>query len=239
MMRLLLCFFVFSFYLFFIPPSLAYAGIIVSPLIIDFSKGRSERQDVHVTNLSDTINYVEIKPFIVENPGLKNEKKVEIKNPRKLGLIVSPFRLAIPPHETKLVRLALTRSFAEEEQVYAVRFSPKIGELIPSKTNVKPDHIIGGIKVLVAYEGRVIVRPRIPYPNASITRKGKVVTITNTGNTYIKLANGQQCKAKKCSAVKMRGLFPQQRQEIKVPYETPVTVKIVLFDKVIKTIRSN
>lgn len=163
---------------------LGLANIAIDKAIIEFLPSKSNREDIEVRNTSNEQIYVQVEVFEIVNPGLPNEEKIQSSDPKKMGLIVSPRKMAIPPKGVKLVRLFRYVPPGYQDRIYRVRVAPVVSDLLPTKT---------GVKVLVGYELLVMVRPENPNPNLQVTRQGKKLLVSNDGNTNVLMYHGKQC----------------------------------------------
>ena len=191
------------------------ANISVSPLIVNFTKADQHIQNIRVFNIGDDKAYVRIATSLVKAPGAKNSTNVDIKNPRELGILVSPKKMVIPVGQSRLVRILLTKPVDNDERIYQIKIFPTVGD-IHANSN--------GVKVLIGYGVRVVVRPNDPQPNILITRNGKQITAINKGNTNAILYDGKQCNAagNACKDLPSHRLFAGNIWEFTAPYSSPV-----------------
>jgi P pilus assembly chaperone PapD len=215
-------------FLLFLTASPSYAMIGVSPVIIDLDPqskniAASRTQDVRVYNHGGEIAYIKITPRIVDHPGTKHEKQIEVKNPQELGMLVSPRKLMIPPGQFKLVRFVFTKKPGKVDRIFRVDIQPVSGSLLLPKT--KKEEV--GIKLMVGYAVLVMQRPNNPMPKLSIKRDGRIVTVKNTGNTNVLLADGTQCEngSKKCVELETHRLYAGNTWTFKAPKALPVRFK--------------
>ena len=73
----------------------AMAQLSVDDAIVDFNDADQRRTDVQVRNTGEETLYVSVTPRLVENPGTPDERRVEIKNPRDLGLLTADRDLGV------------------------------------------------------------------------------------------------------------------------------------------------
>jgi len=169
-----------------VPLSAAPAEISLSQLVVDLQPGKHDRQDVEVANSGPDLAYVEVDPREIVGAGTAAEASRTDPDPEKLGILVSPTRLILQPGQRRLIRVASLPAASDRERVYRVTVKPVVGKLSAEQT---------GIKVLLAYDMLVLVRPTVPNPVVSATRAGNALTIRNDGNVSVELDDGQQCDA--------------------------------------------
>lgn len=197
-----------------------FAEIEVTPIVIDVMGNKINPQDIRVTNTGDDIAYVKVTPKLITNPGTDKERLLLIDDPSKLGLLVSPRIMQIPPHKFKLIRLVFTQKADSTDRLYRVDVQPTVGDLLlPKKTNEI------GIKILVGYGVVVVQRPTELKVSIQLTRKGKTLMVQNNGNTNVVLSNGKQCDSngKNCQELPPKRIYAHQTWEQTLPYETKVT----------------
>lgn len=200
-----------------------FAGIRVRPMEMDFLPGAPPRLDFRVTNTGERIDYVEVIPYLIENPGTKQKKETAIPNPKELGLLISPQKMAIAPKQTRFVRVVLTKPPGDVDRIYKLSVTPAVPRLLGS--GGKGDRNIA-LKIVVGYGALVTVRPKRMQPNIVLTRRGKEVTAVNKGNTNVVLTYGKQCEAKdKCKDVPKklsRRLYAGNTWKFTLPEARPV-----------------
>ncbi len=192
----------------------ALAGISVNKAVIEFLHGKSTREDIVVRNDGSEQAFVKVEVFEVVNPGTPKEKRVQHANPKEMGLIVSPAKMALPPGGTKMVRMVNFNSPLDKERIYRVKVVPVVSELFAEES---------GIKMLVGYELLVMVRPETPTPLIKAERKGKKLFATNTGNTNVLMFNGSQCRGENdCEELAAKRMYPGASWEFDLPMDGPV-----------------
>ena len=116
--------------------------------VVYFQPGDPDRQDVVVRNPDAETLYLDIEVFEVFRPGELDEERVRIRDPRNMDLLVTPNKLAIPAGGQQRLRFVHLGERIDQEKVFRVNVTPKIGELQARGS---------GIKVLVAFQVLVIV----------------------------------------------------------------------------------
>ncbi|MDV3258298.1 MAG: hypothetical protein LOX97_11095 [Sphingomonas sp.] len=194
-------------------PTPARAELIVSDLVVELGADLQPRRDVEVWNNSNERSYVEIAPVEVLDAGRPGERRVREPNPEKLGLLVSPNRMILEPHQRKLVRIASIADRLDRERVYRITIKPVVGE-------VSGDH--SGLKVLVGYDVLALLRPASPEPRISGTRDGRKLVVRNDGNASAELMNGRQCdSAGKCVDLPGKRLYAGASWTLELPGDGP------------------
>lgn len=171
-----------------IASSQALATMSLDRMIVYFKPDQLPRQDVVVTNPDKENLYLQTEVYKVVNPGTEKEERIRITDPNEIKLLATPGKAIIPPNGRKTVRLVSLETPKDKELVYRVTFRPVVGDLEAKKT---------AIKLLVAYQALVFVRPQNPeYKVASKVSNGKM-TFTNSGNINVVLRNGKYCASSK------------------------------------------
>ena len=162
----------------------AVASMSLDRVIVYFKPNELPRQDVVVTNPDSENLYLQTEVYHVINPGTEQEERIRVTDPDKIKLLATPGKAIIPPNSRKTVRLVSLETPQDKELVYRVTFRPVVGELEAQQT---------AIKLLVAYQALVFVRPQNPeYKVSATVSKGKM-TFTNSGNMNVVLRNGKYC----------------------------------------------
>ncbi len=201
-----------------IPTPNAQAAFILSSAIVDFNKN-SKQQDIELISQGQESDYIITQVYEVQNPGLANEKHVEIKNPEDAGILVTPDKTILPPGGRKNMRFVLLRDADDSEHIYRVIIKPVINDV---SSNSKM-----ALKVLIGYEALVIVRPLNPAPNLTGNRTGNKITFKNSGNTNVILQSGEQCvdpvEKKDCKPLPLTRIYPGQETSMELPFSTTAT----------------
>ena len=165
---------------------ISIANMQINRAIINFEPGKNKQQDVVVHNSGNDPLYVQVEPFIIQNPGTEQQTREAFTDPRKAGLLVTPNKLVIPAKGTKRVRFVNLKPVDENERIYRVVLKPVVGEVTGESS---------GIKVLIAYEVLLLVQPTNPEPNLITRREGNSLHFHNAGNVNVLLREGTQCPA--------------------------------------------
>ncbi|MGI2026933.1 fimbrial biogenesis chaperone [Endozoicomonas acroporae] len=167
-----------------IASSQVLATMSLDRMIVYFKPDQLPRQDVVVSNPDKENLYLQTEVYNVINPGTEQEERIRVTDPNDIKLLATPGKAIIPPNGRKTVRLVSLETPKDKELVYRVTFRPVVGDLEAKKT---------AIKLLVAYQALVFVRPQNPdYKVDGKLDNGKM-TFTNSGNINVVLRNGKYC----------------------------------------------
>lgn len=198
----------------------AQAEMRVIPLFVDFAHDDAYSKDVEVFNKGEHPIYVKVEVREVKNPGTEQEKRLPVQKLSDKALVAVPEKLTIPGNSKKNVRLTSLGTATSKDTVYRISYTPAYGQLKAKST---------GIKILVAYEGLVVIRPPKPVAHIEAERKGDTIVFRNTGNTNAILERGSQCDPQnkaKCESLTTRRLYAGNVWEYKLPFSGPVTYEV-------------
>lgn len=196
----------------------SYGDMRLDKIIVDFNDGKTRRTDIEVTNGGKTPIYVSVKPAEIVRPGRKDQKRREHRDPKKMGMLVSPTRLVLEPGQSKTVRLSLLERPRDRDRIYRVKVAPAAGRTVAMKT---------GLRVLVGYDVLVIARPDNAKPAITGERNGRRLTLRNTGNTNALLVSGKQCnKAGKCVDLPTARLYAGITWTVDLPLDAPAEYRL-------------
>lgn len=207
-----------------LPSAPARADLSVSQLIVDLKPGETRAADIEIHNDSDIRSFVSVDPREIIDAGQAKEKPFFSPDPEKLGLLVSPRRLVIEPHQRRRLRIAAIGSASIHERIYRVTVKPVTGEVTGSET---------GLKLLVGYDLLVLVRPFASSAQFEIKRTGSILIINNRGNESLELADGKQCESNggKCQSLPSKRLYAGASWQQSLPLSTPGEYRIRSADK--------
>jgi len=216
------------------------AGINVSPLVLRFNPADSY-QDLKVSNTGTTIQYVKIVPNLVVLR--KNRvKQIKIKDPKKMGLLITPSKLVLPPKQSKYVRVVLTKPAGKVERDYVIAVTPVTGRIIYPKIagkNAKKSQL--AMKVIIAYGVMTIVNPKVSHVHIVVKRNKRKITVKNSGNVGVVLRGAKQCShPRKCVLLKRvntKILYPTQRWSFTVPHPKPVSFQGTYLGRIAKRMK--
>ncbi len=200
----------------------AQAEMFVDRSIVIFEPGGQPRQDVEVSNTGDEVLYVQVDVLRVSKPGAPDEVREKVDNPQDLKLLATPSKLIIPPGSRKLVRIVNLQTSNDEERVYRINVTPIVPPLQEESSQ---------LRIVVAYQILTIVQPNDPETNLAVTRDGKVIRFSNSGNTNVLLSDGQQCQGEdNCQELPSRRLYSGNSWEHTLPFDAPVSYSVRTFD---------
>jgi fimbrial chaperone protein len=197
-----------------------FANLSASPIILTYQDGGKTRQDITLKNSGDRPQYLEITAYRIVTPGQFPEDLTTDPNPKKVGLLVAPRRIALKPGEQKLIRVIRLDNAINEDEAWRVHIKP---------AKVDIDAKTSGAMLQIGYKALVFARPENAQAKLVGRRKGTVLTVKNTGNSNAVLHEGEQCDAagKACKKITGKRLWPGQEWETTLPYDTEVTFKIL------------
>lgn len=209
----------------------SYASkISLGSVIVDFRDPKTKFIDVPVYNSNDDGKKAFVKATVYEvlNPGTEKEQKVEVEKNKKNSLIVSPQKMIIPYDGQKNIRFVSLYNNLKEDKIFRVKVEPIVGNF---ETKAKQ-----AVKLLIAYETLVMIRPENPEPKVEGTRVGNVLTFKNTGNTNILSRGGIQCPKgesdkEKCSEIPGFRLYSGNSKVITLPHDTQAEFTFDLLGK--------
>ncbi len=201
----------------------AQAEMVLSQVIVDLAPGASPHHDVEVSNSGSQRIYVVAEPSEIVSPGQAEEQRVQIADPQKLGLLVTPNRLILEPGERKLIRIAAISQQRDSEHIYRVAVKPVVGDVTASSS---------GLQIIVGYDVLVIVRPIAPRSEIASTREMNILTLRNNGNTNAELFDGRQCDAvgKNCVGLPPKRLYAGVSWEQPLPRDGAGTYTVKTGD---------
>ena len=194
------------------------ANLAVDRIIVDFTAGSSQQNDVQLANTSETETlFVNIEVLEVGAPGTPEESRVVTDDPSRIGLIATPNRVILPPGSRRLVRLVNLFPPEKEERIFRVNFTPVAGEFEAEGS---------AVRLMVGYQALVIVRPNSTTFDLIGERNGNILTLTNQGNTNVYLDTVRQCSDKdkdECMSITENRLYPGNVWEIELEDDHSVT----------------
>ncbi|WP_281647810.1 fimbria/pilus periplasmic chaperone [Parendozoicomonas sp. Alg238-R29] len=190
------------------------ATMSVNRMVVYFEAGQLPRQDIQITNPDNETLYLETEVFKVINPGATDETLKKITETDQIKLLATPQKAVIPANTYKSIRLISLETPPNLEQVYRVTFRPVLGDMKATRS---------AIKVLVAYQALVFIRPAKTRKEVTPAREKNTVVFKNTGNINVVLRNTHFCKRNEnrdCSPLKQSGrIYPGQAFHLTLPEE--------------------
>lgn len=194
-------------------PPISWANMALDKVIVDFDNKSPRRSDIEVTNSEKQAMYISVEASEILDAGLASEKRVKIKDPTELGLLVSPTRLVLEPGQTKTIRLSLLKHPSDSDRIYRVKIHPAVGRTVAIKS---------GLRIIVGYDVLVIARPQNGKVNVLAKRNGRELILENIGNTNVMLMNGRQCKEDgQCIELPPRRLYKGASWTQMLPLDQP------------------
>jgi P pilus assembly chaperone PapD len=186
----------------------AQANILVDRSIVEFVPGQSPQQDIRVSNRSDDQMYVQVEVLDVLQPGTEQEVREIVTDLADMTLLATPKQFVLPPQGERAVRLVALAEPAEVDQVYRVNVTPIMPPLADSQSSV--------VRVVVAYQLLVLVLPENPREDLVVTREANTLKFENRGNSYVLLADGQQCDGENCTNLPTNRLYAGNSWEVEL-----------------------
>lgn len=168
------------------------------------------REDVIVRNTGEHPLYLKLEVLEVTAPGTEEERREVVENPETIGLIASPTKLVIQPDRRRAIRLVNLRGHGEQERVYRVN-------VLPVAPPVDAEGI--GVRILIAYQLLVFVRPVESRVQLDAERTPEGVRLRNNGNVNVLLRDVQHCPdaAADCSELRGMRLYPGNQRLLEAP----------------------
>ena len=208
-------------------------AMYIDKAVVNFLPEKPARQDIKVINNENENLYVKIDVLEVINPGQPNEQRNLVRNPDKVDLLVTPSRMVIPPNGTKLLRLINLATDIQEEKVYRINITPIAAPNAEKAEGTK-------VNIIIAYQALVLISPLNPTYEVDAKREGKMLSVTNTGNSYVVVKGGEQCPAIKneeeCFAIPPKRVYSGVTYRVELPFGEPVTLNVQGVDGLEKTL---
>ncbi|TVS17018.1 MAG: hypothetical protein EA417_08470 [Gammaproteobacteria bacterium] len=196
--------------------SAAQADMSLDRSILIFDAQSTPRQDVEITNSGSENLYLETEILRVSQPGTEAETRERVLDPDAIDLLVTPARLIVPPGARRLLRVVNLGDPAKVDHIYRINVRPVVGSVEAETT---------AVKVIIAYQLLVILRPSDPQPELIWDRQGRNITFTNNGNTNVLLFNGVQCPPDGGDCVELNAaqrLYAGNSWTLELPYDGSV-----------------
>lgn len=201
--------------------SVANAGIYLDKIVVEFDPNGLPREDIVVFNDDTNDNaYIDITIHEVINPGLPNEERILVENPQDANLLVTPAKMVVAPGSKSQVRLVSLNQNSPVDQIFRVTFTPVLAPFADEGS---------AVRIVVAYQALVIVPPQNAEADLSYEKGDGVLTFTNSGNSYIKLENGQICGQllSSCEDLMATRLYAGNTWSVELPFDGQVTYRAV------------
>ncbi|MBT6583720.1 MAG: hypothetical protein HON77_05375 [Gammaproteobacteria bacterium] len=225
--------FAISLILLFVPT--VHAGVVLNRAIVIFDDSDQARQDVIVSNDSDSDRlFVSVTPFLVMNPGTEERELAPLSIDEDAGLLVTPNKLLIEPSGSAIVRMLNMAEPDTNEVYYRVNFTP-IQKPIEFERQegdeLEESQML--VTIALAYQALVIVPPLEPKALPRFTRTGKTVVFTNPGNSFYLLRDGVQCSPDDqddCVDLTSKRVYPGNEYVVELPFDGPAQYVARVFD---------
>ncbi|MDB2593014.1 hypothetical protein N9Y17_04880 [Gammaproteobacteria bacterium] len=160
-----------------------------------------------VKNHGDGVGYVKMDVHkIVMKDGQRT--RVVIKDPRKLGLLVTPGKMVLKPGQSRKVRMRRLIFNNPHDLVYEVNAVPVKP---PQKSNKKT---VMSVSITMVTFTRVVSRPAKLEPKLMVNRDQGEVNFDNQGNTTVLIRNLRQCHVEPCEKLYGFYLIPGMHRTI-------------------------
>lgn len=198
-------------------------------MIIEFD-GKKKYMDIPVSNINQdgAKAYVTNTLFEIKNPGTPQEERMEIKKGSKQSLIASPQKMIIPYRGKKSIRLVSLHGNIEKDKIYRLSIKPVTGKI---------DSDDALVRVLIAFDSLIIIRPKDPKPTYTVRREGKKLTVTNTGNTNFLITEGKQCPPndpEKCQTLVGARIYAGNNKTYEIPTDDKVELTFNILGRIEK-----
>lgn len=195
----------------------AAADISITPAVVVF-EARSDDNSIVVTNDGKDLAFVTARVRSVDAPGEKDEKLRFDPNPAAVGLLATPNRMVLEPGERRAIRLMAMHPAGEADRVWRVHIAPSIGKLKEGQS---------GVAFEIAYDALIIQRAANAKPAVRGTRSGKLLTLTNAGNSFAMITAMEQCRAGTCTKLPAKRLYAGRTWTADLPDAAdPVSVTV-------------
>ncbi len=172
--------------------SSSLAAFTASPMLVFIQAGNNV-QDITISNPDADTAYVAVTPSLIKDPADAKSAAVVYKqgmNPQDFGLMVSPLKIAVPANADRKVRLVNLDPNPKQDMYYTLSI---MNVQSPLAAHTEEKTAVSDFGLNYGYTVKVMVLPAKPLPVVSAQRSGNAVTISNTGNSYISLRNGELC----------------------------------------------
>jgi len=203
----------------------ARAQMVLDKIELELGARRSY-DDIEVINSGADPLYIQIAPSRIKNPGHPDETRFSPRDPESLGLLVTPMRLIVQPKERRRVRIVALDLQPPIDQVFRVTVKPVVGSIDSDQT--------AAVKVVVAYDTLVLVRPEDARAEIRGRRIGRVLLIENLGNSCAVLLDGRQCDTSQqdCRTLPAQRLYAGSEFRVELPFDTPATYAVRFRDDI-------
>ncbi|WP_237063488.1 fimbria/pilus periplasmic chaperone [Microbulbifer zhoushanensis] len=175
----------------------ALGAMSLDKIIVYLTDQPNSRDDIVVSNPDQETLYLQTEIYRVDNPGMPDEKRVRVVNPKEFKLLVNPARAVLASGEQKRFRLMSLERDLDREKVYRVTFKPVVGEIKSDRT---------ALKILVAYQALVFVQPEEGRAQLALEQGEEGWQLTNRGNINTEVSEVTYCPSRaSCRPLDMAG----------------------------------
>ncbi len=214
--------------------ALLIAGAAAANMQLDrtqvvFNSGGPNREDVVVNNPGDEPLYVKVDVLKVTSPGTEAEQRIIVDNPEEIGMIATPPKFIVAPGGRKVLRLVNLSGHGNVESVFRVN-------VVPVAPPAESKGI--GVRVLIAYQLLVFVRPKTPRFDIAAHRDGSRLIVENRGNTNFLLRDIQHCGEGKesCRTLPGKRVYAGTTIELEVPPDGTLSLNATGADQTRKLV---
>jgi P pilus assembly chaperone PapD len=175
----------------------ALAGMSLDKIIVYLDDSPNARDDIVISNPDQENLYLQTEIYRVDNPGMADEKRVRVTDPKDFKLLLSPAKAVLTPGEQKRFRLMSLERDLQREAVYRVTFKPVVGDVKTDKT---------ALKILVAYQALIFVQPQRGNYQLQLEQSDGQWVLRNAGNINVEVSNVQHCQSQAgCRPLELSG----------------------------------
>ena len=194
------------------------ASIHVSPMSLNLYSTHPKQPAMTELRVFNDSNmkpaYVSLQLRLGKRLSTPQEKMVPVERPaQNAGIIITPMKMIIPAKQSRLVRIIRPKQ-PQKNSVYSLKIMPHSSGFSGKGSK---------ISIQVAYAVFLYDRPYPMRIKVTATRKGKLLRVTNRGNTTLKLGwYPSNCKSEVCPKRISRKLYVGIPREVKLPYAKPL-----------------
>ena len=188
----------------------AEAAMTLDKIIVYLTDAPNSRDDILISNPDEAPLYLATEIYRVDNPGLENEARVRVTDPKEFRILVNPAKAVLAPGTRRRFRIMSLDTELDRERVYRVTFKPVVGEIKSDKP---------AVKILVAYQALVFVQPENGNYAFRLERRDNALQLTNTGNVNAQASNMEVCASEmSCTPLEFsERVYPGETESISLP----------------------
>lgn len=197
---------------------------------ITFESGSGNTQYISVKNRSPKKAFAILTIKKIINPGTLKMRYETNKNPKLLGLMVSPSKLILKNNQSRKVKIIRLLTNNSKDIVYLLdgRYAK-----VPKKIADNTTSSTTNIEISLGFNTTIILKPKVLKPKIDSKIVSNKLYITNTGNTTVSLSDIKQCQANNvCKNIPSVTLYPDDDTERMLPYTgIPVSLTMIYGKK--------